>query len=127
MNQAFLEYRTTESGAYLFTPAGVAGPLPRTCPLSVVHWSGPVADVVEWTLLENATAPAPDGILVQRATLVRGAGDLSRALQLLVGSGGAVSPNRELVTRFSTDLGNDVGGAARARIRHGDRPSVERC
>ena len=108
LNQEFLEYRTTESGAYLFTPAGPAGPLARTCPQSLVHWTGPVADVLEWTLIENVTAPAPDGVLVQRAVLVRNAGDLSRALQLEVSSNGAISPNRELITRFSTDLANEV-------------------
>ena len=119
LEQLFMEYSTNESGAYLFTPAGPAAPLQKTCAESVVFWQGPVVTVVEQVFVENATAAAPDGRFVQRMTLLKDADALSHVVQLEVTCPGAISPNRELITRFYTDLDNDVRAKREA-------PSVQR-
>jgi hypothetical protein len=118
VQQTLMAYATTKSGAYLFTPSGPASPVATAaCPLGLLRWAGPVADVLVWTLLENATATAPDGRLQLRATLVHAAGDLSRALQMEIAAPGALSPNREVVLRWSTDLANNVRHAAATTTR----------
>lgn len=98
LNQDFLEYSTVESGAYLFTPLGVAESiLPDDCPETRVA-TGPLVSVVEQRFPETVR---------QTVRLFSLPGThVAQAVEIVVNVDGAITPNKELITRFSTDIQN---------------------
>jgi len=98
LDQVMMEYFTAESGAYLFTPLGSAQPLLQGCPTTRVAKGLLVTSVEQYfpeTVRQTVRVYSGNQVTPQ-----------NRAIEIVVNVDGALSPNRELIMRFNSDIQN---------------------